>query len=155
MFLLVVARLAAQALLRARLFDSERAARAEAEAARQRATFLAEASALLASSLEWEATLASVAKLAVPRIADWCSVEVPETLAAGARRSRSPTWIRPRWSGRSSGAGAGRPIPAAPSGPLAVIRTGRAELYGEIPDAVLVAQAEDAGAAPDRRGSSG
>src|SRR6266542_2700250 len=45
-FLMVVARLAAQALLRAELYDSERAARAEAEAARQRATFLAEASAL-------------------------------------------------------------------------------------------------------------
>jgi signal transduction histidine kinase len=85
-FAVVVARLAAQALLRAQLYDSERAARAEAEAARQRATFLGEGSAILASSLEWDATLASIARLAVPSIADWCTVEVPEPPAPGARR---------------------------------------------------------------------
>ena len=137
-FFLVVARLAAQALLRARLYDSEREARAEAEAARQRAAFLAEASALLASSLEWEATLASVAKLAVPGIADWCSVEVPGTLAAGApliavahvdpaKVERALEWRR-RWP----------PDPAAASGAPAVIRTGRSELHEEMPDALLV-----------------
>ena len=142
-FLMVVARLAAQALLRAELYDSERAARAEAEAARQRATFLAEASALLASSLEWEATLASVAKLAVPSIADWCAVEVPETLAPDAlplavahvdpaKVARALEWRR-RWP----------PDPNAPAGPAAVIRSGRSELYEEIPDLVLVAIARD------------
>jgi signal transduction histidine kinase len=141
-FLLVVARLGAQALLRARLFDSERVARAEAEAARQRAAFLAESSALLSSSLEWEATLASIAKLAVPAIADWCSVEVPESLAAGA-----PIAVAHVDPAKAEQALAWRrrcpPDPAAPSGPLAVIRTGRAELYGEIPDPLHVAQAED------------
>ncbi len=142
-FLLVVARLAAQALLRAELYDSERVARAEAEAARQRATFLAEASALVASSLEWEATLASVAKLAVPSIADWCSVEVPETLAPDAlpvavahvdpaKVARALEWRR-RWP----------PDPGAPAGPSAVIRTGRSELYEEITDAMLVAVTKD------------
>src|SRR5439155_21724280 len=38
--------------------------------------FLAEASAVLASSLVYEATLARVAQLAVPELADWCVVEV-------------------------------------------------------------------------------
>jgi PAS domain S-box-containing protein len=38
--------------------------------------FLAEASAILGSSLDYEATLKQVAELAVPGIADWCSVEV-------------------------------------------------------------------------------
>jgi signal transduction histidine kinase len=138
-FLLVVARLAAQALLRARLYDSERAARAEAEAARQRATFLGEASAILASSLEWGATLASVAKLAVPAIADWCSVEVPETLSPGAppiavahadpaKVARAVEWRR-RWP----------PDPAARSGAPAVIRTGRPELYERLDDTTLAA----------------
>jgi signal transduction histidine kinase len=138
-FLLVVSRLAAQALLRARLYDSERAARAEAEAARQRATFLGEASAILASSLEWDATLASVARLAVPGIADWCSVEVPETLAPGAlpvavahadprKVERALEWRR-RWP----------PDPGAASGAAAVIRTGRPELYERIDDATLAA----------------
>jgi len=43
-----------------------------------RLAFLAEASDLLASSLEYEDTLQRVAWLAVPRIADWCTVHVLE-----------------------------------------------------------------------------
>jgi signal transduction histidine kinase len=39
-------------------------------------SFLAEASGLLASSLDCETVLGSVARLAVPRLADWCSVDV-------------------------------------------------------------------------------
>src|SRR6185295_1008973 len=38
--------------------------------------FLAEASATLASSLNYESTLAAVARLAVPQVADWCAVDV-------------------------------------------------------------------------------
>jgi PAS domain S-box-containing protein len=38
--------------------------------------FLAEASGLLAGSLDYETTLSSVAKLAVPNLADWCMVHI-------------------------------------------------------------------------------
>jgi PAS domain S-box-containing protein len=38
--------------------------------------FLAEASEVLASSLDYRTTLASVARLAVPTLADWCAVDV-------------------------------------------------------------------------------
>src|SRR4051812_25719368 len=38
--------------------------------------FLAEASALVARSLDYEQTLAEVARLAVPELADWCAVDV-------------------------------------------------------------------------------
>jgi PAS domain S-box-containing protein len=38
------------------------------------ATFLAEASAALASSLDYEATLQQVARLAIPALGDWCTV---------------------------------------------------------------------------------
>src|SRR4051794_39685244 len=38
--------------------------------------FLAQASAVLASSLDYERTLAEVAQLAVPEFADWCAVDV-------------------------------------------------------------------------------
>jgi signal transduction histidine kinase len=54
----------------------ERAARAEAEAEMQRAAFLAEASRVLASSLDHETTLARVARLAVPFLADYCLIDV-------------------------------------------------------------------------------
>jgi len=41
-----------------------------------RTQFLAEASAILASSLDFEETIASVARLAVPAVADWSAVDV-------------------------------------------------------------------------------
>jgi PAS domain S-box-containing protein len=60
---------------RSELLVRERVARAEADASR-RLAFLAEASTLLASSLDSETTLTSVAKLAVPFLADWCLVYI-------------------------------------------------------------------------------
>src|SRR4051794_35761466 len=38
--------------------------------------FLAQASEVLAGSLDYEQTLADVARLAVPDVADWCAVDV-------------------------------------------------------------------------------
>ena len=52
----------------------EQAARRFAEAQRGREAFLAEAGEILAGSLDYETTLASVARLAVPRLADSCIV---------------------------------------------------------------------------------
>src|SRR5919107_1148542 len=40
--------------------------------------FLAEVGAALSSSLDYRTTLASVARLAVPRLADWCAVDIVE-----------------------------------------------------------------------------
>jgi signal transduction histidine kinase/CheY-like chemotaxis protein len=48
------------------------AAKEAAEAAQQRSAFLAEASALLTASLDYEATLSSLARLTVPRVSDYC-----------------------------------------------------------------------------------
>ncbi len=45
---------------------------------KRRLSFLAEASAVLASSLDYEATLQRVAQLSVPEIADWCTVHIVE-----------------------------------------------------------------------------
>ena len=67
-----------------RLLASEQAARAEAEAAVRRAKFLAEASEVLASSLDHEATLKAVTQLAVPDFADWVFVHLVD--ATGQRR---------------------------------------------------------------------
>ncbi|HEV2149740.1 MAG TPA: ATP-binding protein [Longimicrobiaceae bacterium] len=65
------------------------AARAEAEASARKIAFLADAGAILASSLDYRATLARVARLAVPFLADYCLVhvqgddgEVPQVAAA-------------------------------------------------------------------------
>jgi PAS domain S-box-containing protein len=66
---------------RDRLLAAEQAARADAEAAAQRARFLAEASDLLSSSLDRTATLDSLVGLAVPAFADWCLVHLSEPIA--------------------------------------------------------------------------
>ena len=54
----------------------ERAAREQAEAERSRSRFLAEASATLDASLDLDTTLAELARLLVPRLADWCLIDV-------------------------------------------------------------------------------
>jgi signal transduction histidine kinase len=60
------------------LLAQEQAARSQAEAMQRRMAFLADASHLLASSLDYETALKSLAQLAVPVLADWCSVHVLE-----------------------------------------------------------------------------
>src|SRR5215211_69500 len=66
----------AMAIAQARLFEAEREARAEAEAGQSRLRFLAEASEVLASSLDYEEALEQVAELCVPAIAEGCLVDV-------------------------------------------------------------------------------
>jgi signal transduction histidine kinase len=56
----------------------EQAARAEAEAAKANLAFLAEAGETLASSLDYEVTLARLARLTVPFLADYCIVDMVE-----------------------------------------------------------------------------
>ncbi|MCU1676040.1 MAG: Serine phosphatase RsbU, regulator of sigma subunit [Frankiales bacterium] len=68
-FLTAFADACAQALERARAAD-------RAGAANRRLRLLAEASKQLAASLDVERTLASIARLAVPDIADWCVVHL-------------------------------------------------------------------------------
>jgi PAS domain S-box-containing protein len=89
-FMMALAHQGALAFDRARLFDREQAARAEAEShatdqlrARQeleavawRQRFLSEASTLLAGSLDYSTTMESLTRLVVPEIADWCGVDV-------------------------------------------------------------------------------
>jgi GAF domain-containing protein len=63
---------AAEALTAA--YATAQTARDEAEAARSRLAFLADASSLLASSMDYQTILKQLARLAVPRIADWSAV---------------------------------------------------------------------------------
>ena len=65
--------------------DGARAAPPDAAAHISSLAFLAEASAVLGASLDYEATLTRLAELAVPRLADWCVVHLAD--ASGALRS--------------------------------------------------------------------
>jgi signal transduction histidine kinase len=130
------------ALARAGAYEAERRAR-EASA------FLAEASQLLAASLDYETTLRAVAAAVVPRLGDWCAVDIvlepttptwppvlerlamvhqePEKLSIAATlTARYPT----DWS--------------AESGMAAVVRDGTPLFLPVIEDALIEAGARDA-----------
>src|SRR5258708_34720506 len=51
---------------------------ADPQTEESRYAFLADASTILASSLDYEITLKNVAALAVPRLADWCSIDLAD-----------------------------------------------------------------------------
>ncbi|MFN2564228.1 MAG: PAS domain S-box protein [Gemmatimonadaceae bacterium] len=62
----------------ARRLVEEQAARGAAEAAERRARFLAEASRVLGASFDYHTTLGTLARLAVPALADFCTVDMME-----------------------------------------------------------------------------
>ena len=104
--------------------------------------FLSKASTLLSSSLDYRETLASVARLAVPRLADWCVVDVVEVdgslqrLAAEHEDPEKVALAR-RLQERYP------PDPDAPYGVNHVVSTGRSELVPEIPESGLDEVARD------------
>ena len=75
-FVLALSAQCALAMERARLYEAESVARHEAEQAQARLWFLAEASAVLAASLDSETIMNRVARMVIPFLADCCSVIV-------------------------------------------------------------------------------
>jgi PAS domain S-box-containing protein len=130
-----VARRAALAIDNARLYRSAQAARAAAEEAQRRMTFVAEASETLSGSLDYGETLGSLARLAVPGLADWC-------LVYGVADDGSIERLAVEHGGGEQEAVAailaGHAIdPEARVGVPEVIRTGRSELLAESTPAQL------------------
>lgn len=97
--------------------------------------FLAEASVALASDLNYEATLSTVARLAVPQFADWCAIDIVERgelnrVAVAHADPEKVSWARELY----------KRFPPDPSKPLGipnVLRTGQAEFYPEIDERLL------------------
>ena len=61
---------------RVELLAAERAARGQAETARQRLELLAQAGAVLSRSLDQQETLRAIAETLVPAIVDWCRIDL-------------------------------------------------------------------------------
>jgi signal transduction histidine kinase/PAS domain-containing protein len=114
------------------------------ERASQAQAFLSRAGELLGSSLDWEATLQAVTRLAVPEIADWCAVDIVP-IGGGMHEQVAIAHVDPA---RVELARDFRerypPDPDASQGVPEVLRTGKALLFPEITDAMLVAGARDA-----------
>jgi len=131
-----IARRAAVRIDNARLFQAEQRARVEAETAQGRLQFLAEASRILSSSLDYDLTLSRVTSLVVPRMADWCNVQLVDE--AGQIRTLALAHADPEKVELARQLQAEYPPdPDAPTGTPHVIRTGKSELSREIPDALL------------------
>jgi GAF domain-containing protein len=109
-------------------------------ALRQR--FLAEAGEALSSSLDFEETLQAVARLVVPRLADWCAIELPDD--RGALQQVALAHVDPAKVDQARAIRARYPQdPDAAVGTYAVMRTGEPQLIPEIPDSLLVEMARD------------
>jgi signal transduction histidine kinase len=136
----------ALAVTQAQLYESERSARRDAEEAHRRLSFLAEASTILASSLDYESTLQAVARLVVPHLADWCAVDVTDSEERLARIAVAHAALPHDELLRR--AGQLRPSePHDPVGPFAVLRRGSSELAPHVPDDILGSLGgDDAGA---------
>lgn len=102
--------------------------------------FLADASTVLARSLDYRATMAGLARLALPDLADWCVIDVVdddglsriETAHSDAALEGTVQQLK------AYPPGPGRPHPA-----LTVLETGEAELIETVSDSFLDAIAAD------------
>ena len=104
--------------------------------------FLAEASEVLSSSLDYRATLSNVARLAVPTLADWCAVDVLEEYGSlerlavahqDPRKIELAHELQERYP----------PDPDAPYGVHQVLRTGKPEMMSEIAPELIERAARD------------
>ena len=125
-----------------RALEMERQSREEVDKINNRLAFLLEASTTLSESFDYQERLKAVAKLAAPRIADWCAVDILEqdgTLARLAVVHSHPRMVeyafelQKRYPYR----------PGASSGLSKVLRTGQAEIINDIPDELLLATARN------------
>lgn len=104
--------------------------------------YLAEASTILGTSLEVKATLRDVARMLVPKLADWCAIDLLKedgSLERAAVEHVDPDKVQLAWRLWE----AQPPRPDSPTGAFAVIRTRKSELL-EVTDEMLVAAIRDA-----------
>jgi hypothetical protein len=131
------ARRAGNERVHARRIQRDQASRAQRAVAARRTAFLAHASEVLASSPDYETTLAAVANLAVPQIADLCIVDMlqeDETFRALAIAHVDPAKMQLVRELRGI-----HPLdPKAPYGPPRVLRTGRSLIYTDLTDAAVM-----------------
>ncbi|HEV7937982.1 MAG TPA: GAF domain-containing SpoIIE family protein phosphatase, partial [Solirubrobacteraceae bacterium] len=105
-------------------------------------SFMAEASRVLASSLDYSETLQRIARLAVPQIADWCAVELvneKDEIERVAVHHPDPAKLElAEQLNRDY-----RPSLDEAAGVPEVIRTGEARIYTDIPADALAQYARD------------
>lgn len=103
--------------------------------------FLAEVSSVLAGTLDYQATLVAVAQLAVPQLADWCSVDIIED---GIVQRLAVAHVEPAKAQLAHDLHRMFPSdPKTPFGIANILRTGQSRLIAEIPDEILAKTIRD------------
>ncbi len=121
---------------------AEQAARAEAEAAARREALLAEASVILASSLDYEVTVSRVAQLVVPWLADWCFFDLEDD--DGTIQRVAVACADPERSDLARALRAFPPIDDRAAGVPLTLRTGEPQVVPAVDDAYLQRAARSA-----------
>jgi len=122
--------------------DSAVVAQTQLEQVLQGTKLLSDASRVLSSSLDYETTLDTVARLAVDSMADWCAMDLVEPdgrirqAIVAHRNEEKVRWakeLRKRYP----------PDYTEPTGVGEVIRSGKAEMYPDISEEMIRAGARD------------
>jgi serine phosphatase RsbU (regulator of sigma subunit) len=111
-----------------------------AQHANERLAFLADASVALAATLDFEETAAAVCDLVVPRLADWCAVQVLDdgVLSTIGLKHFDPEKVA--WAERMRDL---YPVDMdAPTGAPNVVKTGVSEIFPELPPELVEASAQ-------------
>jgi PAS domain S-box-containing protein len=104
--------------------------------------YLARASEILAGSLDRDEATGELARLLVPRLADWCSIQLLDE--GGGLRQVAVAHADPAKVAWAKALNERYPAdPESRTGAHEVVRTGQPLLLAEIPDALLVAAAKD------------
>ncbi|MBD2435979.1 PAS domain S-box protein [Nostoc sp. FACHB-110] len=114
----------------------------ERKQAEQQLQYIAEISSLLATSLDYEETLQQIAKISVPQLADWCTVDVfteDNSICRIAIAHADPKKAELVQKLRQY-----VPDPQGTHPIARVLQTGKPELIPEIPESVLVATTQNA-----------
>jgi PAS domain S-box-containing protein len=105
--------------------------------------YLSRASEILAGSLDRDETARQLSALLVPRLADWCSIQLLDQ--DGTLRQVAVAHVDPAKAAWAAALNERYPAdPEARTGAHEVVRTGEPMLLADIPDALLVAAARDA-----------
>jgi signal transduction histidine kinase len=142
-YMLALARQTAQAFEHARLYAAEQKARVAAENAQRHLDLLNMVGNLFATSLDDEPPFGQIARLAVPTLADWCTIHLRAAdgtirLAALAHRDPAQQEFLHELE-RQYPPGASRPTRL-----LKVLDTGEPELIPEVPEVLVEVAAADA-----------
>ncbi|MEH1820240.1 MAG: PAS domain S-box protein [Nostoc sp.] len=113
----------------------------ERKQAEERLRYIAEVSSLLSTSLDYEQTLEQIAKISVPQLADWCSVDILND--DGSIRRLPITHADPSKAELARRLQEYATDYKGTSAITRVLRTGQSELISELSDSLLVASTQN------------